>query len=54
MGGVIIHIILGLIFMIFIFSTQDAEERKKELRIKALKDIKSGKRITTFNINTCR
>ena len=54
MAGVIVHMILGLVLMIFIFSTQDSEERKKKLKTKALEDIKSGKRITTFNINTCR
>jgi hypothetical protein len=54
MAGVIVHMILGLVLMIFIFSAQDSEERKKKLKIKALEDIKSGKRITTFNINSAR
>ena len=54
MGGVIVHIILGLIFMICIFSTQDSEERKKKLKIKRMEDIKKGYYITTFNVNTCK
>ena len=54
MAGVIVHMILGLVLMIFIFSRHDSEERKKKLKIKALEDIKSGKRITTFNINSAR
>ena len=35
MAGVIVHMILGLVLMIFIFSTQDSEERKKKLKKKA-------------------
>ena len=45
---------LGLVLMIFIFSAQDSEERKKKLKIKRMNEIKNGKYITTFNVNTCR
>lgn len=54
MAGVIVHMILGLVFMLCIFSTQDSEERKKKLKIKRMNEIKNGKYITTFNINTCK
>ena len=54
MAGVILHRILGLVLMIFIFSAQDSEERKKKLKIKRMKEIKDGKYITTFNVNTCK
>ena len=54
MAGVIVHMILGLVFMLCIFSTQDSEERKKKLKIKRMNEIKNGKYSTTFNVNTCR
>lgn len=54
MVGVIVHMILGLVSMISILLTQDSEERKKKLEIKALGDARSGKRITTFNTGGAR
>lgn len=49
MGGVIVQLLLGLVFMLLVFSAQNAEREESKKRKKHFENMKNRKTISWYS-----